>query len=249
MRALHASSSLFVAIALLASSSVEASPHKRDHRNHEQDREPTSRRGHAPVHVDAPAPAVEVHVESPVQVHSSSTEHVTSHSATTREVVYQEPAPQTSVRSAHATEPEEPDRLWHLGFGMGGGPVAVGLGGSLDIYAGLRIGRFALQGEYWLHGRGYFSPGEGLSQQMIMLTAQLWLQEKLWVKTGVGTALLADDDHLGVARGTSLMAGAGYDIIDTRHVVFNAHVKAGVGLYRERGAFPSMSAGLGLVWY
>jgi hypothetical protein len=137
---------------------------------------------------------------------------------------------------------------------LGTGPTvanasSAGLSGSLDVYAGLRISSFALQGEGWFQFRDYFSPGDGLVQSMALLTAQLWLDEQLWIKAGVGSAYLQEDGEPGVARGTALMGGAGYDIVDTRHVVLNLHVKAGLGLYRERGAFSTVTGGVGFTWY
>jgi len=211
----------------------------RDHR-----REPAARRVVAPV--------VQVEARGP-QVSSHTNERVRVHSASSREVRYApEREPETPPPSS--TLSSEPDRFWHLGVNLGTGPTlanasSAGLSGALDVYAGLRISSFALQGESWFQFRDYFSPGDGLVQSMALLTAQLWLDDQLWIKTGIGSAYLQEDGEPGFARGTALMGGAGYDIVDTRHVVLNLHVKAGLGLYRERGAYSTVTGGVGFTWY
>lgn len=195
-------------------------------------------------------PSVQVHATIEPQVSVQSSEESYRHSESTREIRYRKkppPPPQQALS-------DEPSRDWHLGANLGTGPMignlnSAGLSGSLDVYAGLRIGRFALQGEFWLQYRDYFSTGEGLFQRMGMITAQLWLDDKLWIKAGLGGAALSQDGYDTAANGSSLMAATGFDLLDTRHVVLNAHVKAGTGIYRERGVFSTISAGVGFTWY
>lgn len=238
-----------LSILLAGTADARPSRRRRPERAERVDHRQERRQAETPVVIETPELQVSATVEVMPSVSTHSHEEVQRHSEATQEVRYETPVEEAE----RPTLREAPNRLWHLGVNLGAGPALASAGSaamsaSLDLYAGLRIGGFALQGELWLQYRDYFEPGEGIGQSMGLLTAQLWLRDKLWVKAGIGGARL-NQDGFAEARGTALMGAAGYDILDTRRVVFNAHLKSGTGLYRQRGAFSTLSAGLGFTWY
>lgn len=193
-------------------------------------------------HRSTARPVIQVEVPVRADVETHSTERTEVHSARSREVRYGPEPTETNVVETG------PDRGLHLGVDMGGGAVGGSTSGSLDVHVGIRFDSFALQLEYWLQVRGYFEPGNGLSQGMAMVSGQLWVQDKTSIKFGIGSAYLSEDGQLD-AKGTALMGGVNYDWLDTEAIVLNVHAKAGVGLYRERGAYPTASLGAGFTWY
>jgi hypothetical protein len=159
------------------------------------------------------------------------------------------------------------------GFGIGGmssedgGPIdcrncnynPASLG--LDFHIGGMIDpRLALMFEYW----GTFQTTEVsaygtevLGQNLNMAALQYWVTPQLWIKGGLGIAILTqtfDDGYTlyedSRAGGVALMGAIGYEVLSARHFAIDLQLRLGSASYEGIGEqINAGTLGVGFNWY
>lgn len=155
-----------------------------------------------------------------------------------------------------------------VGFGFGFGNMATDSGpigcsdcsytplaGAVDFHIGGMLSpRLAVLLEIWGVIRPLDSQGfESLQQTAMMVAAQYWLSPKLWLKGGIGAAVLEltyDDgyDSEPLDDGGAIMGALGYEIVAGPRFGIDLQLRLGTGAY-EGGEIHAINGALGINWY
>lgn len=136
-------------------------------------------------------------------------------------------------------------------------PASVGL----DFHIGGMIDpRVALLFEYW----GTFQTTEVgaygtevLGQNLSMAALQYWVTPQLWIKGGLGVAILTqtfDDGYVlyeeSRASGIGAMGAIGYELLSARHFAIDLQLRVGTGSYEGIGErINAGTIGVGFNWF
>lgn len=154
-----------------------------------------------------------------------------------------------------------------LGAGIGGmesnsGPIECwncedSVAGSFDAHVGFMLSpRMALQFEVWGAGQALDAEASATLVQVLALgTVKFWLQPRLWIKGGVGSAHLsmsyADSNEPDeIDTGAAVMGAIGYEMIHRPRFALDLQLRGGAGTYE--GIEDRVSQGmlqLGLSWF
>jgi hypothetical protein len=154
-----------------------------------------------------------------------------------------------------------------IGAGVGGmesndGPIECfdcedSVAGSIDAHIGYMINpRLALGFEVWGTGQALDSEASATLVQVLALgTVRLWLQPRLWVKAGIGSAHLSmsyadSDEPTELDTGAAVMGAVGVELIHRPRFALDLQLRGGAGNYE--GIQDRVSQGmleLGLSWF
>lgn len=147
---------------------------------------------------------------------------------------------------------------WVVGFSLGAGSMVGDRGDSLegiayDAHVGFMVSpQLALLIEGY--GVSHFEENNGLTQSMLLVAGQYWINPQLWVKGGLGTGRLSLQNNDGVTveeseEGVAVMFAAGYEIMHSQNFAVDLQLRTGAVTYDNDLTISQTAAAVGINWY